>query len=78
MIPKRAHFKTLLLKTYLKIDKKVIKLKDMSLQIRIGHDQERISYFLSCLDLWPNRNETLGTSETSSADDWNELKITYK
>ena len=36
MIPKRAHFNTLMLKKYLKIDEKVIKLKDMSLQIRIG------------------------------------------
>ena len=36
MIAKRAHFKTLMLKTYLEIDKKVIKLKDMLLQIRNG------------------------------------------
>ena len=36
MIPKRAPFKTLMLKTYLKIDKKVIKLKTCRYKYRLA------------------------------------------
>ena len=59
MIPKRAHFtadfKTLMLKTCLKIDKKVIKLQDMSLRMALSYDPTVTKPY------W-------GTSETSSAD----------